>query len=70
MEQFLAENQWVVWPAILWLLPWKGMALYKAARLNDRKWFVALLLVNTLSLLEILYIFIFSKKKERQNAAP
>ena len=47
----------------LWVLPWKGVALWKAARNTQKWWFVALLIINTLAILEILYIFIFSKKK-------
>jgi hypothetical protein len=66
MEQFLIQNQWIILLAVLWALPWKGVALWKAARLNDKKWFIALLVVNTLGLLEILYIFIFSRKKRNQ----
>jgi len=48
---------------ILWTLVWKGMALWKAARHGHKIWFVALLLINTAGLLEILYIYFFSKKK-------
>lgn len=65
MEQFLIENQWIILLAALWSLPWKGVALWKAAKNNQSGWFVALLVVNTLAILEILYIFIFSKKKEQ-----
>ena len=54
-------------PAILllilaWTIPWKGVALWKAARQSDQKWFIVLLVVNTLAILEILYIFFFSKR--------
>jgi len=49
---------------MLWAIPWKGYALWKSARLNDRVWFVVLLLANTVGLLEILYIFVFSKRKK------
>ncbi len=49
--------------AILWTLPWKGWALWRSARRNEQKWFIALLLINTLGLLEILYIFKFSEKE-------
>ncbi len=51
----------------LWTLPWKGVSLWKAARLGEKWWFIALLIINTLGLLEILYIFVFSKKKELKN---
>lgn len=52
----------IVIAATLWTLPWKGVALWKAARGGDKKWFIVLLLVNTLAILEIIYIFIFSRK--------
>ena len=47
--------------AILWTIPWKGVALWKSARNGHKWWFIALLVVNTLAILEILYIFVFSK---------
>jgi hypothetical protein len=46
----------------LWSIAWKGWALWIAARKGSKPWFVALLVVNTLGILEILYIFVFSKK--------
>lgn len=49
---------------VLWTVPWTGVALWKAARRNDKWWFIVLLVVSTLGLLEILYIFVFSKEKE------
>jgi len=48
----------------LWSAPWKGIALWKASRNNDLVWFIILFLVNTVGILEILYIFIFSKKNK------
>ena len=50
---------------LLWSIPWKGYALWLAARKGDRKWFIALLVVNTVGLLEIFYIFYFSKRKKK-----
>ncbi len=50
----------------LWALPWKCVAVWKAAKNGSKWWFVILLVANTVGILEILYIFIFSKcgKKE------
>lgn len=48
---------------IAWSFAWKGLALWKAAQKNARWWFVALMLLNTLGLLEILYIYVFSEQK-------
>jgi len=49
--------------AILWTLPWKGVALWKAARNCQKVWFVAMLILQTLGILEILYILFFQKDK-------
>jgi hypothetical protein len=43
--------------------PWKGVALWRAARNKQLAWFICLLIFNTLAILEIIYIFGFSKKK-------
>ncbi len=45
----------------IWTLVWKGLALWKSSKKNHLIWFIALLIVNTVGILEILYIFIFSK---------
>lgn len=63
MEEFLMENLWIILLIAAWTLPWKGVALWKAAKNAQKWWFIALLVINTLAVLEILYIFIFSKKK-------
>ncbi|KKU51198.1 MAG: hypothetical protein UX74_C0031G0021 [Parcubacteria group bacterium GW2011_GWA2_47_10b] len=52
---------------IIWSLVWKGMALWKAAHNRSAVWFVVLLLVNTLGILEILYIFVFGKKSDKTD---
>ena len=64
MEQFLLENFWIIWLLAIWTIPWKGVALWKAARNKHLKWFVAILVFNTVAILEIIYIFYFSKPKE------
>ncbi len=46
----------------IWVLVWKGIALWKAAGKKDKPWFIALLIFNTLGILEMLYIFVFSKR--------
>jgi hypothetical protein len=54
---------WVILAIAAWTLPWKGVALWRSARNHHTAWFVVLLIVNTLAILEIIYIFGFSKKK-------
>ncbi len=45
----------------LWVIPWKAWALWIAARKGNRVWFAALLVICTMAILDILYIFFFSK---------
>lgn len=49
-------------PLMLWSVAWKGWALWKASKNDSIAWFIVLLLVNTLGILDILYIFVFSNK--------
>ena len=55
---------------LLWTFVWKGLALWKSARNDQRYWFVALLVINTLGILEILYLFVFAKEKLSLIAEP
>ena len=63
LVSFLLTNLWIIWLILLWTLPWKGVALWKAARNEHKWWFIVLLVFNTMAILEIIYIFFFSKKK-------
>jgi hypothetical protein len=46
----------------IWSAIWKVIALWKAARNGHKVWFAVFFLVNTAGILELLYIYIFSKK--------
>lgn len=58
---------WVIFIITLWTLPWKGIALWKSARNGQKKWFVVLLVVNTLAILEILYLKFWQKKIDEKK---
>lgn len=47
----------------LWSLIWKGIALWKAAKSNQKNWFISLLVLNTLGILELVYLFYYAKSK-------
>ena len=53
---------WLFIVITLWSIPWKGVALWKAAQLSHKKWFIILLLVNTLGILDIIYIHFVARK--------
>lgn len=47
--------------AVVWTLVWKGFALWRAAELKQKYWFIAILLINTLGILEIIYLFLVAR---------
>jgi hypothetical protein len=53
---------WVLVLITLWSIPWKGIALWKAAQLSHKKWFIILLLANTIGILDIIYIYFVARK--------
>ena len=55
-------NPWILLAIVAWTVPWKGIALWKAAQLSHRGWFIAILILNTLGILDIIYIFFVAKK--------
>jgi methionyl-tRNA synthetase len=70
MSGIFLQHSWIVVVIILWSIPWKGVALWKSAKNSHLGWFIALLIINSLAILDILYIFIFSKlgAEKQQNA--
>lgn len=45
---------------VLWSIFWKGFALWIASKEDKKYWFIAILILNTAGILEIIYIFFFS----------
>jgi len=60
LGQFLQSPQAIFF--FVWVLFWKGWALWRAARNEQKIWFGALLVVNTVGLLEIVYLLFFQKE--------
>lgn len=54
--------------ALIWSVIWKGFALWKAAHRNERWWFIAFMVVNTVGVLEIVYIYYFSKRGKKETS--
>lgn len=64
-QDFINHYAWLIAVLALWELAWKGVALWKAARNDDKAWFIILLLINAVGLLSIAYIFVFSKRPSK-----
>lgn len=54
----------IMTPVIIWEFIWKAIGLWKSARNNQVIWFIAILFINTLGILPIVYILFFQRKKK------
>ena len=74
MLDSLGMPLWLLIIMLIWTSVWKMIAAWKAARKGEMVWFLAFFLFNTVGILEILYVFVFSKlnlnkgKKKKQVA--
>lgn len=50
--------------AVVWELIWKGFALWRAAKKDQSVWFVLILILNTVGILPIIYLFATNRPKE------
>lgn len=64
--EWLGPLGWILFAfplLLIWSFFWKGLALWHSGRRGQGWWFVILLLVNTLGILEIIYLFAIAKVK-------
>jgi len=69
IEQFLSlpSGKIALMLIMVWTITWKGVALWKASRAGSKPWFIILLVLNTLGILEIIYIFAIKSKSDRDQ---
>lgn len=46
---------------LIWILAWKGLALWYSARAGHKAWFVAILVLQLVGIIEIVYLLFFNK---------
>ena len=68
-HHYIIANSWLSVLAVLaiWELIWKGLALWRAAKNGQLAWFVVILILNTVGILEIIYLIFFSKKHHKKT---
>lgn len=59
----LPYPSYVMYIILIWSLIWKALALWRSARNSQRNWFLIMLIINTVGILEIIYLFRFAKVK-------
>jgi len=66
IASIMAATPWWWIPLIIWEAIWKGIAMWKAARHSQLKWFIAILVINSVGILPIVYLKFFQKKKRKR----
>ena len=62
MYQFPLSVNILILLLVIWSIVWKIYAAWIAAKNNHKKWFVAIIILNTVGILEIFYIFKIANK--------
>lgn len=57
MQHLPPSTRALIGVAVAWSIAWKGASLWRAAKNDSKPWFVALLLSNTLGVLDAVYLF-------------
>lgn len=66
MSPTIPELKIVMVVVLIWSIFWKGLALWRAARAKQKYWFITILLVNSIGLLEIVFLGFFQKKTKEK----
>lgn len=71
MEQLISGNilgsPILFYVILAWEIGWRGWGLWRSARGEQRYWFIAILLINSLGILPIFYLFVFSDEKKMKK---
>ena len=56
-------NSTLFYLLIIWSVIWKSIELWHEARNKQLAWFIALIVINTAGVLEVLYLIFFRKNR-------
>jgi len=58
-------NPFLAAALVFWIIFWKALALWRAAKYGQKYWFITILALNslTLGIIEIIYLFYFAKER-------
>jgi len=57
MDWQIFNNGFVIFFLIVWDLFWKATGLWKSAKRGDTLWFLAMILINSIGILPIFYLW-------------
>lgn len=63
----LTQNPTLLLAVSVWEAVWKGLALWKSAGKKQKYWFIALLVINSVGILPIIYLLIDKYHKPKSQ---
>ncbi len=60
----LTQNNIFLMILVIWEIVWKGLALWFASKNNQKIWYVAILLINSIGIIPLVYLVFFRKDKK------
>ena len=69
LQELANSHPYLLALALIWMMIWKGLGLWRAAERGEKGWFIAILIVNTLGLLEIIYLFFVAKPRTPKDSS-
>ena len=70
LSQLLDPHNPLLYILIAWEMAWKGIALWRSARNKQLGWFIAIFIVNSVGILEIIYLIFFAKHQNTSSENP
>lgn len=64
---WIEQYWWLIILISIWSLIWKGLALWRATKRQELIWFVVLLVINSVGILEIIYL-LTTRQKDRKSS--
>lgn len=64
----LTQNNIFIMVLVIWEIVWKGLALWFASKNNQKIWYVAILLINSIGIIPLVYLVFFRKDKKLIDA--
>jgi len=61
------QGRAIVGVIVAWSLAWKGASMWRAAKDDSKPWFIALFAINTLGLLDAVYLFGVSPRRRART---
>jgi len=65
-EFIIPKSNFLLIILTIWDIIWRGLALWRSARREEKWWFVALLIINSIGILPIIYLAFFSKDRKKK----